>query len=108
MEMYFEEREGGLIIPHVKQIPPEEEPEEEQRIFGPLEIEDEDDRIRAHRALCTLWHAMGLIRGRPPGGGIRLPTSIQKRWEYETKLQLWRLLATSLLGPDAPEEEEWC
>lgn len=79
---------SGLIIPNNKNTE-----------YGPFEIQDEDDRALAKRAMSDLWDAMRLSKC----GGI-LVDSKQKKVIYE---QVYLLLGKMILGKDCPEKERY-
>lgn len=53
---HFQERDSGLILP-------QEKPKKPKRKYGVLEIQDEDKRELATKALWMLWEAMDLEKG---------------------------------------------
>lgn len=88
--MDFQKRPSGLAIP----VAPPRQP---ARQFGPLEIQDEDRRQQAKRALGELWIAMGL----------RDSSAIPQPVGRETREALWLYVASVLLGDDCPECEQF-
>jgi len=92
--MEFEHHPSGLVVPKPK-------PEQPQRRYGPLEIQNEERRAAAREALLGLWDAIDLSR--PPGGIRFLDDSTPVQYEMHDKL--YRLLAEVLLGPDYPQRD---
>lgn len=89
--MEFQERESGLVVPKDKvQVP--------HREYGPLEIQDDEPRELASKALLQLWDAMNLSN--PPSGIVT-----RNNRNHETYYQLYQFVGQLLLGPDYPEKE---
>lgn len=82
--------ESGLVVPV---DPPKPKP---TRLYGPLEIQDEQCREEAKDGLIRLWKAMELGRGNSSIGGNS---------NYEAHWQAYHYLAKMLLGSDAPDFE---
>ena len=75
---------GGIVYPkHIVQ----EERREKQK-FGPLEIQDDEDRKRVGKLLAEL-------RNLPCFRGV---ICLESKYVYESRVRLWRYLASELLG----------
>jgi hypothetical protein len=91
--MQFNIRQSGLAVPASKPEPP-------PRRYGPLELQDADQRRTAKEALLLLWDAMGLSRPQ----SVLLPG--KSREQFEAHYQAYRYIGEMLLGNDCPEKEQ--
>ncbi len=95
--METERTPGGIVIPKPR-------PAEPKQSRPPLEIQDEDRREEAKRALSKLWDAMELGRGH--FGTEANP--FRERAVGDAHYQVYRYMGEMLLGDDCPEHEMWC
>jgi hypothetical protein len=86
----YEQRQSGLVVPKEKPKPPE-------RKYGPLEIQEAEQRAIADKALRLLWDAMELRS--PPRFCVPGCES------YDAHLQAWDYIGKMILGKDCPEHE---
>lgn len=86
----YEELASGLIVP--KEPPP-------KRKYRRLEIQGEENRVKAKEALIKLWSAMGL---NCPPRGIFMDRTQE---EYDILFVQYKVFAQLILGEDAPEGE---
>jgi hypothetical protein len=89
------ERPSGLVVPKPK-------PEKPPRQYGPLEIRDDEQRVRVKEVLSELWEAMGLHRG----CGVVLENTPGPK-KRAAQRQLYQMLSKFLLGDDGPEEWQY-
>ena len=90
--MELEQTESGLVVPKQKPKPP-------ARKYGPLEIQDEQQRAMAAAGLSMLWDAIELSRGT----WVTTPQNSPAAFEAHEKL--YRYIGEVLLGRDCPEKE---
>ena len=88
----WQQSASGLVVP-------KEPPPKPTRHYGPLEIQDADNRELAKQGLSLLVKALELHKGR---GGIQLPGD-----NLACHRAAWDYLAEMLLGEDMPTFEEW-
>jgi hypothetical protein len=94
MTKRFEQEDSGLILP-------QEKPKLPKRKYGVLEIQDEDRRELAAKALTMLWEAMDLKKGDRsilPGFDAATYHAHQRLYDYAGEM---------LLGKDYPVGEVW-
>ncbi len=89
--MELEKRDFGLFIPIEKE-------ETTDKQYSIIEIEDEERREMARKAMDLLWEAMRLGDGR---GGIRV-SGCDK---YDLYWNTYWMVGKMLLGDDVPEKE---
>lgn len=88
--MEFSVTKSGLAIPA-------EKPKRPPRRYGPLELQDEDQRESAKAALLSLWDAADLSRSE----SFVLPGAASA----EAQRKVYRLLGEMLLGNECPGRE---
>jgi hypothetical protein len=88
-----EQLQSGLVVP-------KEKPKEPSRRYGPLEVQDENQRKRVKEALGELFKAMGLHKG----------SFISSRYQAirDAHRMAFGHLETMLLGDDAGDHEVLC
>lgn len=84
--------DSGLIVPKQRKKP--------ERIYGALEIEDEENRQLAAEALTMLWDALELSKR----GVFQTPQDVKR----EAWRQIYDYIGKMLLGEDLPEREVLC
>lgn len=90
--MEFHQHPSGLVFP-AESHEPQPAP---TRIYGPLEIQSDEQRQAVYKALRELYEAMDLKQW-----------AMKDTTALEAHRQAWRNLATMLLGDDIPDQEEY-
>lgn len=95
MTMETKQNDSGLWVPA-------KPPEKPQRRYGPLEVQDEENRVKTKEALCLLWDALELSG---PFNGIPIHSGAVSASRLH--LKAYCDFAEMLLGEDQPEHEVW-
>jgi len=98
--MEFTNRNSGLAVP---QSNPPQRPKPPKRPYRVTEIQDEEKRELASKALLQLWDAMDLSNS----SRIHLPNSPSNEMS-DVHWQIYHFVGELILGEDCPEREVFC